>query len=147
MRPYQLATQTTNTHNKHMRSSSCNKMIKTQNDIQHYKHTHTHKPCPNQRSPTKGQSQPGHQILVCDARVHYPIIKNQETNQHPPPITGSRHLMPQTPNSASCKSTRHICSPETHQEQAAVDCVPLVNTPNRNPTNEGHHGVCSLERR
>src|SRR4029078_7287851 len=29
----------------------------------------------------------------------------------------------------------------------AVDCVPLLNTPNRNPTNEGCHEVCSLERR
>jgi len=36
---------------------------------------------------------------MCDARVHYPIIKQQETNQllsHP---TGRRRLMPQTPNS------------------------------------------------
>jgi len=61
----------------------CNKMIKTQNDIQHYKHTHP-KTMPQPTKPHKGKASQG-TIQVCDARVHYPIIKDQETNQplHP----------------------------------------------------------------
>src|SRR5688572_6793493 len=97
-------------------------MIKTQNDIQHYKHTHP-KTMPQPTKPHKGKASQG-TIQVCDARVHYPIIKDQETNQslgHPPPptqnrrtrVTGCRRLMPQTPNSASCRSTCHLCSQGT----------------------------------
>jgi len=63
---------------------------------------------------------------VCDARVHYPIIKQQETNQplrHP---TGRRRLMPQTPNSASCRSTRllkgrRLCSTSEHPQPQQLE--------------------------
>ena len=69
------------------------KMIKTQNDIQHYKHTH--------HLNTRTDQQPAEHCTVCDARVHYPRIKKQEPYQRPTTHQGSRRLMPQTPNSAS----------------------------------------------
>jgi hypothetical protein len=42
------------------------------------------------------------QTPACDARVHYPDIKQQEANQHPPLHQEKQRLMPQTPNSMPC---------------------------------------------
>ena len=103
MRPYQLATQTTNTHNKHtcMRQQLVDtKMIKTQNDIQHYKHTHH-----VNKHPTDQRS--AEHCTVCDARVHYPRIKQQEPYQRPPPPPGQ-------PTSDASDTQQRITQPTHH---------------------------------
>ncbi|GAA3686880.1 hypothetical protein GCM10022237_51450 [Nocardioides ginsengisoli] len=67
---------------------------------------------------------------------------NKKLNQPHTPKKGAQRLMPQTPNSVPYTHPTHSTS-----KQETIDCVPLVNTPNRSPTFAGCHGVCSLERR
>ena len=144
MRPYQLATQTTNTHNKQNKQFTVHTAARVNQNDQDTKRYTTLQTSHTTRTPTTQRAKGSH---VCDARVHYPIIKQQETNQllrHP---TECRRLMPQTPNSAPY----HLLA--THPRGAKLPdsvgrrCVPLVNTPNRSPTFVDRHGVCSLERR
>jgi hypothetical protein len=115
---------TCHTNHQHTQQNTvvCTRGPCVQNDQDTKRYTtlqtsHTHETTP---TPPHNRAKPG-QTPVCDARVHYPIIKNQEAQQ--PPSTGihqRRRLMPQTPNSAPCTSTHLI---------KGCRRVPLVNTP------------------
>jgi hypothetical protein len=113
-------------------------MIKTQNDIQHYKrHTHT---CPNQQN---GQ---GSICMMLASTIQ--ISNNQKPNQ--PPHTHKvceRSDASDTQQRAIQLTRLHPPTPQRGASRLSRHCVPLVNNPNRNSTNGCCQGCCSLERR
>jgi hypothetical protein len=139
-------TQQTNAPKRHIHACTSGPCVQNDQDTKRYttlQTSHTHETTP---TPPHNRAKPG-QTPVCDARVHYPIIKHQEAQQ--PPGTGihqRRRLMPQTPNSAPYNSLAHppaltprekgcrLCSTSEHpqmQPARTADC----------------REVCSLERR
>jgi hypothetical protein len=100
-------------------NSSC-KMIKTQNDIQHYKQEHTRTRTTRPPQTPQPKQQPGDHD-VCIARVHYPIIKQPEAQPAP-------ERSPRPPASdASDTQQRAMLSTRLPKGRRRV---PLANTPN-----------------